>query len=895
MAKSQKVHITYDAGKLAARSPHTAALLSKLRESKNPVDKSFSKGGAESVFAQGQMQTLHHRIKMRMHDNENIIKLFPEIKIAKTILVSSTRSPKDMTGLGMNISAKETVFPSSLQSELNDLTRQRLSKTYKLDDTLSKELGDIYFDTGCDIRVILPENTLDDIINGRSLISRESVSSIYTKTGTGQEDTIRSFGFLGDKPDTKERLSLEEALRGRPTFTYTNRGLVGLESAYGDDLAQELSGLIDVQDNPYLLKLPDVKQSMIARASKELVYRQARGLEIYHSDISNPNRETRISRQELKAALFKGPEALTELIVEVPDPKTASRRAVSMPLVKKAPPESCIPVFMPGDPSRHVGYFFLVDIDGCFLSRFSVAGDTENLANMLTNQNNSDSVASRLLERSRKNIAGDSSDNVPVTQISRYYASVVERNLIDKLNFGKFNTKLDVKMSQEVQDIMLARALANKFTRLLFVPSSMVSYIAMEHDENGIGISFLDGVKQLTSIRGILLMSKVLGLVKNSIPVTDVKMKLDPRDQDPEHSIELGTHEVMRLRQLGFPFGINSMPDLADWVQRAGIRLSFEGHPDLPDVGFEFNNVKADHQMPEDDLEEELKKRMFQFFDIPSEFIEGAGEKDFAATVEQNQVLFANAIQNKQIALEPQYSARAQMILRYDPEHRKNVIELFNNHFKDLESRLTEEQKALYAANKHQFTDELYELYLENILFSFPRPNSTTHVNQKQAVEAYEEIVDKCIDYIINSEFAPADLTGQWAEKIDLIKAAEKARLMREFMADNNILPEVFGLVQNNEEDKPKIELDVVYREHFEKLASSTLKLIKAILPIKLASDIDITKATTPPEELEGVDPEITNAIAPKTSEEVNQGGLGMNLTEVEQGVPGQPLNAPQE
>lgn len=62
--------------------------------------------------------------------------------------------------------------------------------------------------------------------------------------------------------------------------------------------------------------------------------------------------------------------------------------------------------------------------------------------------------------------------------------------------------------------------------------------------------------------------------------------------------LEIAIHEVLRMRQQYFPLGINSPTDLVDWVQRAGVEFSFEGHPGLPNTKFDFDIKNMQHTIP---------------------------------------------------------------------------------------------------------------------------------------------------------------------------------------------------------------------------------------------------------------------------------------------------------
>jgi hypothetical protein len=166
-----------------------------------------------------------------------------------------------------------------------------------------------------------------------------------------------------------------------------------------------------------------------------------------------------------------------------------------------------------------------------------------------------------------------------------------------------------------------------------------VSYFAFDYYENGIGKSLLDNLKIITSIRAILMFARVMAHLKSSINITTVNLTLDEHDPDPQRTVEIAIHEVLRMRQQYFPLGINSPTDLVDWVQRAGVEFSFEGHPGLPNTKFDFDIKNMQHTIPPSDFEEELRKQTYMALGLSPETVDNGFNSEFATTVVANNIL----------------------------------------------------------------------------------------------------------------------------------------------------------------------------------------------------------------------------------------------------------------
>jgi hypothetical protein len=66
------------------------------------------------------------------------------------------------------------------------------------------------------------------------------------------------------------------------------------------------------------------------------------------------------------------------------------------------------------------------------------------------------------------------------------FSKVTEKQLIDKIKSGYFKHH-DISLAEhkDLMQTMFQRLLSNKQTQLIFVPASLMTYIAFEYDENG--------------------------------------------------------------------------------------------------------------------------------------------------------------------------------------------------------------------------------------------------------------------------------------------------------------------------------------------------------------------------------------------------------------------------
>jgi DNA-binding NarL/FixJ family response regulator len=94
----------------------------------------------------------------------------------------------------------------------------------------------------------------------------------------------------------------------------------------------------------------------------------------------------------------------------------------------------------------------------------------------------------------------------------------------------------------------------------LFLPVETVTYFATRYNEQGIGVSLLDEMKIVNSQRAVLMFANTMGGIKNSISRTQVDIKFDENDPDPQNTLELQMDALMRANTNMFPLGVH-LPD----------------------------------------------------------------------------------------------------------------------------------------------------------------------------------------------------------------------------------------------------------------------------------------------------------------------------------------------
>ena len=804
---------------LVQKDPEMAAMISKMVKSHDPADYDINKERTYHNINQSQVQAISEETKARIADSENILQLFPDIELAIQIIISSILSPKDMVKTDLIYRSRENILPSELTLKLNTIISSHLEGYYALKDDLQDILRDTLFTTGSYVRTIIPESIVDELINRNKMISTEALKDIVNG------DKIVQLGFLGN-PNKNQSTSY--GLEDRMSMRYAR------EEYNSKIMMDNLDLKIEVSDNFNILRLPKIAEHNREVQIKSMVRNKRVGLESYS--------HTTISNKDFANVVYKDQRTQSEIFVAVPTAQSAKRKSVGRPLTMRLPSESVIPVYVPGNEKEHIGYFVLLDIDGNPITLQSNRDCMEGLSGALNNPNQSQntSLSGLLTQKAKRNLVSDNGSPT-IDQISKIYANIVESDLINRMNNGLYKSNVELSQNEQIYRIMLARSLAGKYTRLLYLPAELTTYFAFKFFPNGVGKSYLDDLKVLTSLRAILLFSKVMATVKNSINTQNVTMSLDPDDPDPTKSMEFAVHEITKLRQQYFPLGMNAPVDLVNWIQRAGLMFNFKNHPGIPQTEFDFQSQNIQHTVPDNELDDMLRKQTYMSLGLSPETVDNGFNSEFATTVISNNILFSKRVIQLQDIFTRDLTDLGRKICHADEHIRSELLNVLIENKALIEKTISsEEDKQYYSENTNEYLSDFVDQFIDMLEIDLPKPDITTIETQSTAFDQYVEALDKTLDVWVSSEICPSDIAGEISSNIDSIKAIVRAYYIRNWMAENGYMPELNDIVTTGEDGLPVLNIYDISESHMKGLMRSSIKFIEKMKSAQNAANKDL-------------------------------------------------------
>lgn len=807
---------------LIRENPIAASILSKLTSSNNktfvsPLDSNLP------TIALGTYQ--------KVKNNEDILLMFPDIELAIQILVSSIISPNDMIQNNINYKIPDIKIQSSIKQTLIEEIKTYISTNYDLETKLPKIIRETLFTKGAYIEAIVPEASLDDIISQHNFsnVSHEDVLSSIKHL---------SFGFLGNGNNkTNLSLSIESdifTIKTDNTVTTNNIKNENLNTVRGKEVEITQEDLnIEITDNFNVFYIQKYKIDAAHESARSKVYK-------------NHLKQNGIN---ILDKFFKPVQAFKQDdYVKVNLKEDASRESIGKPMIINLPTESVIPVHVENDPSKHLGYFVLLDDNGIpIVGNSTLTDDEVNYYNVSNMENDS---KMNMIKKAANSLTGMIRPDIKLENLESIYSNLVETMIKKKLKSGMFGELATIKEDADIFRTMFIRALRAQQTKILFLPSELVSYYAVEFRENGTGKSWMEKASVFYSIKAILLFSRVMAYLKNGTSITEIAATLDEQDPNPTATAEKLISEALKTRQNMLPLGVLRPDDIVDWVQKNGMRFNIK-HPGLPNMDISYSDTTTSKTIPDDELDNIIKSNIYMSFGLTPEIVESGYSSDFATTVVAKNLLFAKRISNLQNKFNSMLTEHIRKLLVNDMTITAILKGIIENNIGEIrkflsKTKLEDGDSVLSKLKKKDIVDYILNVFLNEIEVYLPSPETPQANNMKESYENYKTMLDDVFDALFTTENMPNDYFGNISDKLESIKAMYKSACLMRWLADNNYMPEVAELVTKDDNGNYVFNAFESFETFVESIGESYLPFLKKRLKGKSKLDEKLEKVENP-------------------------------------------------
>jgi len=745
------------------------------------------------------IRTIIDKNRQAQDDSKNVLEVNPELELAGKILTSCIISPNDLTSTELFWTTEDIIGDAELTNKLIEHVRKFFRDEYKLEDKINDWIYKALFTQGSFPICVIPESSLDDLINGPShnplKFSFESAENEIDKNLLKRKETyINQVSKIKGKNNNRLSASLESDIS------------LGFKSKADSKISV---GTINITCDVNKLKVGNfniMKREHDTASHISSSFEDGSKLSFGKTD----GKESQISKSDLAAMFHARRTHGKSQFVKIKATDQTDRPNIGHPLHMYLPPESVAPVVNPGDPENAVGYLVLLDENKNPISRSRGSNYFEAMRK--NHSQNSATISSVHQQMFGKAVEGEISERT-VDQLYTQFSRTVEDDTLSKLRDGLYDKNVELGDTNDFYRIMFTRTLQNANTEILYIPSQLMTYLAYNYNEIGVGISLLEKNKMLSSLKSVIVFSNAMANMNNAVPRKEYKINFDPTDENPDKTMEQIMTNIGVGLSNGYPFSDTNPMSIVNSMLMSAIQISVTGHPEYNDTTVESNEVRSEKQLVDREYEQSVSDRLTAGLTLIPELVNTGSTVDFALEAANRNLMFSKTIKGYQkISNEAITDSSVKYVIN-SGKLTSELLTIIANHDVVTDSKLVDDyqettQRKLDTKEETEADDKtkentmsLYLDFLDKVRCKLPSPEETKVSNQIQLFESYSQAVETVVEKLLTNDRIVLMLGEDSRDYADTIRDMASGYLIRQYMTKNNVFPELIELVSVSDAD----------------------------------------------------------------------------------------------
>lgn len=767
-------------------------------------------------------------------DIKNILEMNPNAQLAIDICVNGTLSPNNTLDSQLQYkSSYDKLGP--VKSVLLQKIREIMNAQVELEDILPTILKDAKYDVGSYALLVVPTGRIRDMIKAEKMDEARNEQKI-----------LKFESMINDLSNVKKPLLADKRYLQPSALSFKLED-IGLEPTAKVDI----SNLITVHSDLEIVRLSKMRERLIERDAVDGCLDSLDSFSDYDAkkdmaELADKYKQEGLDDSVISDALNRARSFSFDDVVSLsPD---VDPDGIDMAVHMHVPHESIFVMHKPGSPEEHVGYYIALDMSGNPISVEDELGTySPNYTGTFGNDATNSSMAGQTnfaggnTELGFSGLNNSSIQGRRISDKTALFSKVTEKQLIDKIKSGYFKHH-DISLAEhkDLMQTMFQRLLSNKQTQLIFVPASLMTYIAFEYDENGNGISLIIKHKNIGVLNSILTLANTLSAINNTIDYKEVRVKFDDDELDFSKTTDMIIGNLVRSSSMnGSRLLSTDVYKQFDYLGTKGYQLAFEDHPSFPGTSVEINNLDRERAAPDVDVMEKNEALLIQSLGSTPEVVDMARNVEFASSYFQSNLQAARRAIADQKILTKFLDKFIKIYLLNSPLALKWMI-------KEIDKSRKENPDIRGVK-----TIELVRGFINSVTTHLPKPDMVKVELLDKAIQEQEKLVDHILKYTIGEEALQGEDVGEHLEAtLEAIRRKIKAVIMRDYLASNNMFNEgIVSAIFNNDEEEldaamSRIEAQQEFTLNFMKkheivTATTIQKVNEELNKVKEARDLD--------------------------------------------------------
>ena len=770
-------------------------------------------------------------------DARNILKSSPELCMGIDIYIAGLLSPNDVSAPDLNITSNLSGELNSVKSKMLEVVRAWAKDEYKIDTRLKDWVFRAKYLQGAVPLVIVPLTAIDGIINEEDKGKRQQALESYDSSQYFNKGIHQSTGLLGhgiNRANTEKNRSVLNLLKNmamessntavgasNSIIISTKQKQMISQTVSDKTLAEKTINAIEnifIHDNVEALKLPSLAAATVRKSIKKKyspLYSMALEDDLKNADIVESNGRV-IPMKEGGSLIYPDRNYTLNEVVNIRPSDIYEN--VGHPLIQEFPYDSCFPIAPPGLPDRHLGYIIALDSTGSPLT----LGDSDLSypdPSDISMQTSAGVMGTQMLSQIGDNSV-DGMTNLRYGSLNnasnRLFNTFLLADLKERLKTGMYNgIELDIKFTHAFLEQMWKRAMMGQQVQFLFIPTELLTYVAFEYNDMGLGESKLIKHRDIAIVASTVQLANALTAVNNSIQHKKATITFDDDEIDAFDTTEKLQQFIVRSQWANTLFTSSNTQDQLNHILNSGWHFSYEnGNGAFPGTSFDIEYLTREANQIDNEYLDSVNKRLIMLSGVSPEIVDMSQDVEFAQTYITGHMLRAQQAALEQLV----FCKNLTKFIQSFCLNSQIIIKKLHDIIKEA---ITGNDSPLKGSKRE--IREYIEEFIDSVETSLPKPDTTKLEAQQENLTTHEAYIDKVIEIYFNDPiFEASEIGEKIGEKMDALKAMWKTSYLRGVLQTNNLVPKQFQALHGSVDDEdfvdPFIESEEIVK-NFSKLA----------------------------------------------------------------------------
>lgn len=407
------------------------------------------------------------------------------------------------------------------------------------------------------------------------------------------------------------------------------------------------------------------------------------------------------------------------------------------PFYMVLPPESVIPIHVPGNPKEHLGYLVLIDEFGHPLA---------------ATDSSSNGCCGGSVGAAHQAMFGSSCGGNKLDRYSKAMSNSVFDHLLDNYIKAKLTgmglDSVDVEKANGIANVMFFRLLEHKRTGMVFVPPSLMTYLCFDYRSNGTGKSLLEDIHFILSLRATFMVASVMAMANDSVNHHNISLTFDEKTTNYEQIMDMVANQFIDKRKMKLSI---DPTDISRNIARNALTISPKNMAGIQGFDIENTNQAGSSVKVDNDLMSTFDTMLVTALGVPYAALNQLSETEYSRSVVTGNLFFSKQIKKDQNTLCRHMEQFVKTYIKYSRTLKDGILNI-------IKSKGKLNDKVNTAANTNEGIIDTKDIPLvltkiiDHIQLRLPTPNIAPDKAQYAELKEYLATVDELANVLFANE-----------------------------------------------------------------------------------------------------------------------------------------------